>query len=69
MEKPPAQNTPGIPSDSRPSAKPEDEAPDWRDQQGWRHPYALYIYGTAGLFLFLVLMAYFAISNDWIPTR
>ena len=74
MEKPPAQETQASPSALRtattqPGEPPQGGADDWRDRGGWRHPYALYIFGTAALFLFLVLMAYLALSNDWIPTR
>ena len=74
MEKPQAQETQASPSALRtattqPGEPPQGGADDWRDRGGWRHPYALYIFGTAALFLFLVLMAYLALSNDWIPTR
>ncbi len=74
MEKPPATDTQASPSDPRSSSAATSEPPpadgqDWRDREGWRHPYALYIYGTGALFIFLVLMAYLALSNDWIPTR
>jgi hypothetical protein len=35
----------------------------------WKHPYAAYLLIVLGLFGFLALMAYFAVENDWIPTR
>jgi hypothetical protein len=34
----------------------------------WKHPYALYILLTAILFIFLVLAAWLAIENHWLPT-
>jgi hypothetical protein len=74
MEKPPAHDTQASPSvprtaETHPGEGHPGQAEDWRDRGGWRHPYALYILGTATLFLFLLLMAYLALSNDWIPTR
>ena len=36
---------------------------------GWKNPYVLYIILTTVLFLFLVLMGYLALQNDWIPHR
>jgi len=38
-------------------------------QWGWKHPYVIYIGLVLGLFFFLILMAYLAIQNDWLPTR
>lgn len=35
----------------------------------WKHPYLLYVAATAGLFGFLLLAAWLAWSNGWIPTR
>lgn len=39
------------------------------DGPAWKHPYVIYIALTAVLFGFLLLMAYLAIENDWIPSR
>lgn len=50
-------------------APPPAEQTDWRDRGGWRHPYVLYVLGTAILFLFLILMAYLALESGWIPDR
>ena len=36
---------------------------------GWKNPYVLYIVLTLGLFFFLVLMAYVAFTQGWIPNR
>jgi len=36
---------------------------------GWKHPYVIYIVLTLVLFGFMLLMAYLAIENDWIPKR
>lgn len=38
-------------------------------QWGWKHPYVIYIGLILGLFIFLLVMAYLAITNDWLPTR
>lgn len=35
----------------------------------WKHPYMLYVLLTMVLFVFLVVMAWLAISNDWLPKR
>ena len=35
----------------------------------WSHPYMIYIALTAALFAFLVILAYLAWTNDWIPKR
>jgi hypothetical protein len=35
----------------------------------WKHPYMVYVFLTAGLFIFLVVMAYLAITNGWLPNR
>jgi len=35
----------------------------------WTHPYAIYIILTVVLFVFLILMGYLALENDWIPRR
>lgn len=35
----------------------------------WKHPYMVYIFGVVGLFVFLGLMGYLAVENDWIPKR
>jgi hypothetical protein len=39
------------------------------EKMGWKHPYVLYILLTLALFLFLILIAYLAVTNDWIPKR
>jgi hypothetical protein len=36
---------------------------------GWKHPYVWYIGLTLALFVFLVVIAWLALSNDWIPKR
>jgi hypothetical protein len=33
------------------------------------HPYVWYLVITSGLFGFLILMAYLAWTNGWVPTR
>lgn len=35
----------------------------------WAHPYALYVWATVGLFAFLIVMGWLAVSNGWIPER
>ncbi len=35
----------------------------------WKHPYMIYVGLTMVLFLFLVVMAYLAWTNGWIPNR
>lgn len=47
---------------------PEKDPKDFT-QWGWKHPYMIYLWGVLGLFIFLVVMAYLAITNDWLPTR
>lgn len=45
-----------------------DHEPEWAGP-AWKHPYAIYPGITGALFLFLLLMAWLAWSNDWIPHR
>jgi len=35
----------------------------------WKHPYFIYVLLTLALFVFLLIMAWVALSNGWIPTR
>jgi hypothetical protein len=35
----------------------------------WTHPYFIYVFFTVGLFLLLLLAAWLAWENDWIPNR
>lgn len=35
----------------------------------WKHPYVLYIMITVPLFLLLILMAWLAVKNGWLPDR
>lgn len=35
----------------------------------WKHPYFLYIILTLVLFGLLVLLAWLAVENDWVPKR
>ncbi|MGZ3708231.1 MAG: hypothetical protein ACXWPM_05355 [Bdellovibrionota bacterium] len=35
----------------------------------WKHPYMIYVLLTVVLFLLLLLAAYLAITNGWIPNR
>lgn len=35
----------------------------------WKHPYMLYVILTLLLFIFLLLMGWMALKNDWIPKR
>lgn len=35
----------------------------------WKHPYLIYIGLTVALFLFLVVIGFVALSNNWIPAR
>jgi hypothetical protein len=35
----------------------------------WKHPYMIYVWLTLVLFAFLLLMAWLAWTNDWIPHR
>lgn len=44
---------------------------DWAQsgKSGWKHPYVLYVLLTLALFLFLVLGAFLAVQQDWIPHR
>jgi len=35
----------------------------------WKHPYFLYILITIVLFGLLVLLAWLAVENDWVPKR
>ncbi|MFN7684186.1 MAG: hypothetical protein ACK5QT_02110 [Oligoflexia bacterium] len=35
----------------------------------WKHPYFLYVWITLALFSFLLLMAWLAQSQGWIPER
>lgn len=56
-------NTPNVPpQQSRESEK------EWSGSV-WKHPYMLYVGGTMVLFMFLLLVAYLALENDWIPKR
>jgi hypothetical protein len=41
---------------------------EWRGPW-WKHPYMAYIFGVLGLFIFLGVMGYLAVENDWIPKR
>jgi hypothetical protein len=41
---------------------------DWNGPV-YRHPYFLYVWITFGLFIFLMVMGYLALKNDWVPTR
>jgi hypothetical protein len=52
---------------SQPEKKPHSE-PEWT-KPIWKHPYMLYVALTGVLFAFLLLMAWLATSNDWIPHR
>lgn len=35
----------------------------------WKHPYMIYVALTAALFLFLVILGWIALTNNWIPAR
>lgn len=35
----------------------------------WKHPYMVYVLLTAVLFVGLVIAAYLALKNGWLPTR
>lgn len=35
----------------------------------WKHPYLVYVILTFGLFLFLILMAWLALHEGWLPNR
>jgi hypothetical protein len=35
----------------------------------WTHPYFIYIYLTAAIFVFLGLIGWLAYENGWIPNR
>ena len=52
------QNTQGSPRREK----------DWNGP-AWKHPYVAYLGIVVVLFVFLGLMAYLAIENDWIPKR
>lgn len=41
---------------------------DW-DGPAWKHPYMVYVLATLVLFVFLLLMGYLAVENEWIPNR
>jgi hypothetical protein len=47
----------------------EHEAQFTRSTSGWRNPYVVFVVLNAVLFGFLLLMAYLAWTNDWIPHR
>lgn len=51
--------------EKKPELRPETE----HSGPIWTHPYLIYVGLTAVLFLFLVVMAYLALSNGWIPNR
>lgn len=42
-----------------------------REHEGsiWKHPYMIYILLTAVLFVALVVVAWLALENGWIPKR
>jgi hypothetical protein len=61
-ELPPTPQTPAT-------AKPEVQHEAQFTGSGWKNPYVVYVILNAGLFLFLLLMAYLAWNNDWIPHR
>ncbi len=50
------------------SQKPREHEPEWTGPI-WKHPYFLYVWITLGLFGFLLLMGYLALSEGWIPSR
>jgi len=35
----------------------------------WKHPYMIYVVLTMALFVVLVIAAWLALSNGWIPQR
>ncbi len=35
----------------------------------WKHPYMVYLFSVIVLFVFLGLMGYLAVENEWIPHR
>ena len=41
---------------------------DWT-KMGWKHPYMIYVLLVLGLFVFLGVMGYLAVENEWIPNR
>jgi hypothetical protein len=49
--------------------KPEKKEDGEYAASGWKNPYVLYLALMMLLFGFLVLMAYLAWTNDWIPKR
>jgi hypothetical protein len=53
---------PGTPQRTRGVEK------DW-EGAGWKHPYVLYLGATIVLVVFLFLMGYLAMENEWIPDR
>ena len=50
------------------SQKPQEREPEWTGPI-WKHPYFLYVWITLGLFGFLLIMGYLALSEGWIPSR
>ena len=64
-------------SPSTPESEKPQGSPGWRpaphepEHVGsiWKHPYLIYIYLTAILFVGLVLIAWLAWENGWIPSR
>jgi hypothetical protein len=55
-------------SDRKDNASGLRPEPEWK-APGWKHPYVIYVVLMLGLFGFLVLMAYLAWTNGWIPKR
>lgn len=51
--------------------QPDRTEKDWAQsgKSGWKHPYVLYVLLTLILFGGLVLAAYLATTQDWIPRR
>jgi len=47
---------------------PRDREPEWSGPI-WKHPYFLYVILTIALFAFLLIMAWVALNQDWIPQR
>ncbi len=54
-------------TEKRPTSHPGNE-PEWSGPI-WKHPYMLYVWLTMALFGFLLVMAWLAWTNDWIPHR
>lgn len=47
---------------------PQEREPEFKGPI-WKHPYFIYIWLTAALFLILLIAAVLAIKNNWIPNR